>query len=188
MKHLKLFEDFLHTTKELLAEAQIPRKANINLDRLYELQEKIKGLKAEMKQMDDEFKGFESQLKPIFDAMKMLDDKLADSADYIVKITRYGHTREDVQWKPVVDQAMERLDDAAKAIIEECIAANKRVTTVKHSFDVEKKGEVNEASVLSKIKAAVVAVIEKFKNKIAAKFSKIDSENEKLAKLLAKVK
>lgn len=188
MKYIKLFEAFVNTTEELVAEANIPRKANINLERLYTLQEKIKAMKAEMKEMDEEFKGFESQLKPIFDAMKMLDDKIATSADYIVKITRYGHTREDVQWKPVVEQAMERLDEAAKAIINECIEANKKTTSVKHSFEVEKKEEVNEASVLGKIKAAISAVIEKFKNKIASKFAKIDGENEKLSKLLAKVK
>lgn len=188
MKHIKLFEQFVTTYNEMIAEAKIPNKANINMDRLYALQEKIKGLKAEMKAADDEFKGFESQLKPIFDAMKQLEDKIAESTDYIVKITRYGHTREDVTWKAVVDQAMERLDDAAKAIINECVEANKKVTTVKHSFEVERKGEVNEASVLGKIKDAIVAVIEKFKTKIAAKFAKIDGENEKLAKLLAKVK
>lgn len=188
MKHLKLFEDYINTYKELVNEAKIPRKAEIDMDRLYTLQEKIKGLKAEMKAADDEFKGFETQLKPIFDAMKALEDKIAESADYIVKITRYGHTREDVTWKAVVDSAMERLDEAAKSIITECIEANKKVTTVKHSFEVEKKEEVNEASVLGKIKDAIMAVIEKFKNKISAKFAKIDAENEKLAKLLAKVK
>jgi len=182
MKHLKLFEQFVN-------EAKIPRKANVDVPRLYALQERIKALKAELKENEEEFKGFEAQLKPIFDSMKVLDDKIATAEDYIIKITRYGHTREDVQWKPVVDQAMERLDDAAKAIINECIEANKRVTNVKHSFEVKQDGEeVNEASVLGKIKAAIVTVIESFKNKIAAKFAKIDAENEKLAKLLAKVK
>jgi DNA polymerase II small subunit/DNA polymerase delta subunit B len=83
---------------------------------------------------------------------------------------------------------MERLDDAAKAIINECVEANKKVTNVKHSFEVEKKEDVNEASVLGKIKDAVMAVVEKFKNKIASKFAKIDAENQKLKALLAKVK
>jgi hypothetical protein len=188
MKHLKLFEEFVNTYKELVNEAKIPRKADIDMERLYTLQEKIKSLKAEMKSADEEFKGFEAQLKPVFDAMKALEDKIAESADYIVKITRYGHTREDVTWKSVVDQAMERLDDAAKAIINECVEANKKVTNVKHSFEVEKKEEVNEASVLGKIKDAVMAVVEKFKNKIASKFAKIDAENQKLKALLAKVK
>lgn len=170
-------------------EAKLPSKAHIDVDRLYAIQEKIKELKAELKQNEEEFKGFESQLKPIFDSMKVLEDKIATSEDYIIKITRYGHTREDVQWKPVVDMALERLDDAAKAVINECIEANKRVTQVKHSFDVKKADEeVNEASILGKIKAAIVAVIERFKSRVSTKLAKIDSENEKLSKLLAKVK
>ena len=183
MDEIKQYLDFQ------INEAKLPTKAHINVDRLYALQEKIKELKAELKENEDEFKGFEAQLKPIFDSMKVLDDKIATAEDYVIKITRYGHERQDVQWKPVVDQAMERLDEAAKAIINECIEANKRVTQVKHSFDVKRnEDEVNEASILGKIKDAIVTVIERFKQRISAKFAKIDAENEKLSKLLAKVK
>lgn len=181
---IDIFGDF-----ERMNEAKIPKKAHINVERLYELYEKIKDLKAELKENEDEYKGFEAQLKPIFDSMKVLEDKIATSEEYIIKITRYGHERQDVQWKPVVDMALERLDDAAKAIIAECIDANKRVTQVKHSFEVDKSEEaINEASVLGKIKEAIVSVITRFKAKIAGKFARIDSENEKLSKLLAKVK
>ena len=178
MSNLLSFSDFIF-------EAKIEDEGiKAQIEHFHSLQERIKEMKSALKEAEDEFKGFEVSIRPLMDSMKMLNDKVAETERYLVQINRYGHSRTDIGWKSVVEGAMERVDDAAKAILEECMEASKKVVEVKHSFEIK----VNEANLLEKVKNTIMRALNSFKKFFASKLGKIDSENAKLEKLLAKLK
>lgn len=170
---------------EFITEAALKDRAIVSqLAEIKALKEKLKELTAETKRIESSLKEFDAEIKPYFDAMKVLNDKLGLTEQYVVKITKYGGTRTDVTWKSVVDSALERVDEAARAIIGECIEANKKLTEVKHSFEIE---DVNESKAFDKFKAIVSKITTKLKNLFSSKMSKIDAANAKLKALIEKV-
>lgn len=170
---------------EFVNEATLKDRAVISqLSEIKELKDKLKDLTAETKRIEASLKEFDSEIKPYFDAMKVLNDKLALTEQYALKITKYGGTRTDVTWKSVVDSALEQVDEAARVIIGECIEANKKLTEVKHSFEIEK---LDESKISDKFKAIVSKITTKLKKLFSSKFAKIDSANDKLKKLVSTV-
>lgn len=187
MKLLK-FNEFL--TESVVNEAQLKDKAIIaKLERIHEIKEKLKALTAETKAIEGELKEFDASIKPIFDAMKVLNDKLATTEKYVLKITRYGGEGTSVSYGKAVEQALTMVDEAAQAIINECVRQHTAITNVKHSFDIEKIDEAKltdkAKAVIAKLSGKIKTIVDKFKSFFASKLAKIDSANEKLAKILA---
>jgi flagellar biosynthesis chaperone FliJ len=163
-------------------EAQVKDKTIIaKLERIHELKEKIKELTAETKAINAELGEFDASIKPIFDAMKVLGDKLAVTEKYVMKITKYGGTTTVISYAKAVETAIGLVDEAARDIINQCVAAHTSVSNVKHSYEIEK---VDESKVFDKLKGLVKKAVEKFKNLFDKKISKIDAANEKLEKLI----
>ena len=175
----------------LLKFTQFINEAEITDEKIVSELKEIKTLKDRLKEISKETKGIESKLKefdqeikPIFDSMKELEDKLAITEKFILKITKYGHTRTDVTWKAVVDQALNLVDDTAKAIISDCMELNKKLVEVKHSYEIE---ELDEANIFDKFKSILSRSVDKFKGMFGRKIARIDSVNQKLEKLAAKL-
>ena len=174
---------------QFVNEAQIKDKTIIaKLDRIHELKARIKELTAETKAIDTELKAFDADIKPIFDAMKFLNDKLATTERYVVKITRYGGEGTAVSYGKAVEQALALVSEEAQAIINECVRQNTAASAVKHSFEIER---VQEAKMTDAIKAVAVklagkvkSIVEKFTSFFDKKIAKIDQANEKLAAML----
>ena len=172
------FSEFVNESQ--VNEAQIKDKALIaKLERIHEIKEKLKNLTAETKAIEGELKEFDASIKPIFDAMKVLNDKLATTEKYVVKITRYGGEGS------AVEQALTMVDEAAQAIINECVRQNTAVTAVKHSFEIAKldEGKLTDKAkaIIAKISGKINAIVAKFKSFFDSKISKIDAANAKLA-------
>jgi chromosome segregation ATPase len=171
---------------QFVNEAQIKDKVlTSKLDRIHEIKERLKELTAETKSIEGELKEFDASIKPVFDAMKVLNDKLALTEKYVIKITRYGGEGTAIAYGKAVEQALTQVDEAAQAIINECVRVNTAVTSVKHSYDIQK---VDESKLSDKVKAIVAkfsdkirSAVEKFKSVFATKTAKIDQANQKLA-------
>ena len=174
----------------VLNEALIKDKAIIaKLDRLHALKTRISELTAETKVINTELSGFDADLKPIFDAMKILQDKLATTERYVIKITKYGGTSSNPSYAKAVEQALTLVDETAQAIIKECVATNTSISNVKHSFEIE---SVQEAKLTDKAKALIAklspkikSIILKLKNFFDTKLAKIDATNAKLQKMIS---
>lgn len=178
------FSEFVNESQ--VNEAQIKDKALIaKLERIHEIKEKLKTLTAETKAIEGELKEFDASIKPIFDAMKVLNDKLATTEKYVVKITRYGGEGSAVSYGKAVEQALTMVDEAAQAIINECVRQNTAVTAVKHSFEIAKldEGKLTDKAkaIIAKISGKINAIVAKFKSFFDSKISKIDAANAKLA-------
>jgi hypothetical protein len=183
MKLLK-FTEFVNESK--VNEAQLKDKAIIaKLERIHEIKERLKVLTAETKAIDGELKEFDASVKPIFDAMKVLNDKLATTEKYVMKITRYGGEGSAVSYGKAVEQALTMVDEAAQAIINECVRQNTAITSVKHSFEINKldEGKLTDKAraVIAKISGKINSIVAKFKSFFDSKISKIDAANAKLA-------
>jgi hypothetical protein len=175
MKTILNFSNFIN-------EAKVTDKAIVaKLDRIHELKNKIKELTAETKAINAELGEFDASIKPIFDAMKVLNDKLAVTEKYVMKITKYGGQSTVISYAKAVDDAIAKVDEAAKEIINECVKAHTTVTNVKHSYEIEK---VDESKVFNKIKSLVSKAVDKFKGFFDKKISKIDAVNSKLEKMI----
>lgn len=186
MKLLK-FDQFINESK--VNEAQIKDRAIVaKLDRIHEIKQRLKELTAETKAINTELGQFDSDIKPIFDAMKVLNDKLATTERYVLKITRYGGQSENPSYAKAVEQALGLVDEAAQAIIKECVRVNTAVSNVKHSYDIERldEGKLTDKAkaIIAKLSTKISGLVEKFKGFFAKKLEKIDSANAKLEALL----
>jgi septal ring factor EnvC (AmiA/AmiB activator) len=186
MKLLK-FDQFINEAK--VNEAQIKDKTIIaKLDRIHEIKDRLKELTAETKAINTELGAFDATMKPIFDAMKVLNDKLATTERYVIKISRYGGTSENPSYAKAVEQALGLVDEAARSIINECVRQNTAISNVKHSYDIEKLDESKltdkAKAMVAKLSVKISAIITKLKSFFESKFSKIDQANEKLAAML----
>lgn len=174
---------------QFINEAKLTDKTLIvKLDRIHEIKERLKALTAETKSIESELKDFDASVKPVFDAMKVLNDKLALTEKYVLKITKYGGEGTSVSYGKAVEQALAQVDEAAQAIINECVKANTAATSVKHSYEIQK---VDESKLSDKVKAVIAklsdkitSAVEKFKSVFATKSAKIDQANQKLASFI----
>lgn len=187
MKLLK-FTEFVNESQ--VNEAQIKDKAILaKLERIHAIKEKLKELTAETKAINTELTQFDADIKPIFDAMRVLNDKLATTEKYVLKITRYGGEGTSVAYGKAVEQALTMVDEAAQAIINECVRQHTAVTNVKHSFEIEKLDEAKltdkAKALIAKLSDKITKIVERFKSFFDSKISKIDTANDKLAKMLA---
>jgi hypothetical protein len=186
MKLLK-FNQFINEAR--VNEALIKDKTIIaKLDRIHEIKARLKELTSETKAINTELGAFDADMKPIFDAMKVLNDKLATTEKYVIKISRYGGASENPSYAKAVEQALGMVDEAAQAIINECVRQNTAVSNVKHSYEIEKIEESKltdkAKAVIAKLSGKINAIITKFKSFFASKVAKIDQANEKLAAML----
>jgi hypothetical protein len=171
MGRIKLFEQFI-------SEAEITDSEIISkLERVKFLRDKLKDLKTEMQDIETELKDFDVQVKPMFEMMKSLDDKLATAQGFALKITKYDHTRTDVGWKNVVDQSLEKVDEAAREIIKAMMESNKKIVDVKFSFEIE---QLNESKIISKLKDILSKAYDKLVGVFNKNIEKVDSANKKL--------
>ena len=178
MSRLKLFEEFVNEME--IVDEGIKSK----LDRIKSLRDKISEMSSEMKEMEKELKEFDAEIKPIFETMKAVDDRLATTQDFVLKITKFGHNRTDIGWKSVVDQSLEQVDEAARSIIVSLMEANKKSVEVKFSYEIQK---INE-SYMEKFKSMITKAIDRMRTVFTKKITKIDSANAKLEKTLADLK
>jgi uncharacterized protein YabE (DUF348 family) len=173
---------------QFVNEAQLKNRGIISqLDRIHEIKSRLKTLTAEVQEIEAELKEFDADIKPIFDAMRVLDDRIATTERYVVKITRYGDSAKSISYAKAVEDALGKVDEASQAIIKECVRLNTSISDVKHSFTIER---IDEAKLTDKAKALIVklsakikGMVNKFINFFDSKISKIDSANQKLAEL-----
>lgn len=162
------------------------RNVKAKLDRIYELKNRIKELTEETKAINSELKEFDTDIKPVFDAMKVLNDRIATTERYVIKITRFGGPADNPSYAKAIEQALEQVDDAAKAIINECVRLNTGVKNNTHQYDIEKVDESlsdKAKALIGKIKAKVVSLVDRFKSAFNRKIEKIDAANANLEKL-----
>jgi hypothetical protein len=164
------------------------RNIKNKLERIYELKKRIKELTEETKEINSELKEFDTDIKPIFDAMKVLNDRIATTERYVVKITRFGGLADNPSYGKAIEQALDLVDDAAKAIINECVRVNTGVKNNTHQYDIEKIDESlsdKAKAIIAKVKDKIVNLVNRFKRVFDSKIQKIDGANEKLEKILA---
>lgn len=163
------------------------RNVKVKLDRIYELKNRIKELTEETKAINAELKEFDTDIKPVFDAMKVLNDRIATTERYVIKITRFGGPADNPSYAKAIEQALEQVDDAAKAIINECVRLNTGVKNNTHQYDIEKVDESlsdKAKSLIVKIKSKVLSLVDRFKAAFGRKIEKIDAANANLEKLI----
>lgn len=163
------------------------RALKSKLDRIFELKAKIKELTEETKAINAELKEFDTDIKPVFDAMKVLNDRIATTERYVLKITRFGGPADNPSYAKAIEQALERVDDAAKEIINECVRLNTGVKNNTHQYDIEKLDEsVSDKvkAVIRKVQAKINTLLEKFNAFFARRIDKIDAANASLEKLI----
>jgi septal ring factor EnvC (AmiA/AmiB activator) len=148
----------------------------------YELQEQIKKLEAELEEKKLQFKQFEGDVKPMIDGMKEVGDKLAETEEYVLKVSRFGGERKDASYKTAFENALSKVNAATKRVLEEALEASKKVTQVKHSFSIDKV--VAEASLFDKIKSAIKGAINKLLGVFKKESKTIDDANKDLKKLV----
>lgn len=177
MRIVKMFEEFVF-------EAFIEDPAiKASMGEFYELQNEIKRLEAELEEKKLAFKQFESDIKPMIDGMKEVGDKLAQTEEYLIKISRFGGERKDVSYKTAYENALTKVNAATKRVLEEALEASKKVTQVKHSFAIDKV-VVAEASIFDKIKSAIKGAINKLLGVFKKESKNIDDANRELKKLV----
>lgn len=186
MKILR-FTQFINEAK--INEAQIKDRAIISkLDRIHELKQRLKELTAETKAINSELSQFDADIKPIFDAMKVLQDKLAVTERYVIKITKYGGQADNPSYAKAVEQALGLVDETARSIINECVRLNTGVSNVKHSYEISRvdEGKLSDKAkaLIDKLSTKITSLVNKFKSFFDKKISKIDSANAKLEALL----
>jgi hypothetical protein len=173
---VKMFEEFLF--EAFIEDPGV--KAQIGT--FYELQEQIKKLEAELEEKKLQFKQFEGDVKPMIDGMKEVGDKLAETEEYLIKVSRFGGERKDASYKTAFENALGKVNAATKRVLEEALEASKKVTQVKHSFSIDKV--VAEASLFDKIKSAIKGAINKLLGVFKKESKTIDDANKDLKKLV----
>lgn len=177
-KLIKTFEEFLY--EAFIEDPDITTQ----ISAFYDLQEQIKILEAELSKKKKEFKQFETDVKPMIDGMKDVGDKLAETEEYVIKVSKFGGDRLDVSYKNAFESALEKVNAATKRVLNEALEASKKVTHVKHSFSIDKI--VTEASLFDKIKGAIKGAINKLLNIFKKESKNIDDANKDLKKLTQK--
>jgi hypothetical protein len=176
MTIVKMFEEFVF-------EAFIEDPAiKASMGEFYELQNEIKRIEAELEEKKLMFKQFESDIKPMIDGMKEVGDKLAQTEEYVIKVSRFGGERKDASYKTAFENALSKVNAATKRVLEEALEASKKVTQVKHSFAIDKV--VAEASLFDKIKSAIKGAISKLLGVFKKESKTIDDANKDLKKLV----
>lgn len=176
MKIVKMFEEFLF-------EAFIEDPAvQASIGEFYDLQNEIKRLEAELEEKKLQFKQFEGDIRPMLDGMKEVGDKLAQTEEYVIKVSRFGGERKDASYKTAFENALTKVNAATKRVLEEALEASKKVTQVKHSFSIDKV--VAEASIFDKIKGAIKGAINKLLSVFKKESKTIDDANKELKKLV----
>jgi hypothetical protein len=173
---VKMFEEFLF--EAFIEDPAI--KAQIGT--FYELQEEIKKLEVALEEKKSQFKQFEGDVKPMIDGMKEVGDKLAETEEYLIKVSRFGGERKDASYKTAFENALSKVNAATKRVLEEALEASKKVTQVKHSFSIDKV--VAEASLFDKIKSAIKGAINKLLGIFKKESKTIDDANKDLKKLV----
>lgn len=173
---VKMFEEFLF--EAFIEDPAI--KAQIGT--FYDLQEEIKKLEAALEEKKLQFKQFEGDVKPMIDGMKEVGDKLAETEEYLIKISRFGGERKDASYKTAFENALSKVNAATKRVLEEALEASRKITQVKHSFSIDKV--VAEASLFDKIKGAIKGAINKLLSIFKKESKTIDDANKDLKKLV----
>lgn len=173
---VKMFEEFLFET--FIEDPAIKDQ----IGTFYDLQEEIKKLEAQLEEKKLQFKQFEGDVKPMIDGMKEVGDKLAETEEYLIKISRFGGERKDASYKTAFENALSKVNAATKRVLEEALEASRKITQVKHSFSIDKV--VAEASLFDKIKGAIKNAISKLLGIFKKEAKTIDDANKDLKKLV----
>lgn len=173
---VKMFEEFLF--EAFIEDPEV--KAQIGT--FYDLQEQIRKLEAQLEEKKLQFKQFEGDVKPMIDGMKEVGDKLAETEEYILRVSRFGGERKDASYKTAFENALSKVNGATKRVLEEALEASRKVTQVKHSFSIDKV--VAEASIFDKIKGAIKGAINKLLSIFKKETKTIDDANKDLKKLV----
>lgn len=177
MKIVKMFEEFVF---EAFIEDPGVKES---IGEFYDLQNEIKRLEAELEEKKLAFKQFEGDIKPMLDGMKEVGDKLAQTEEYVIKVSRFGGERKDASYKTAFENALSKVNAATRRVLEEALEASKKVTQVKHSFSIDKV-VVAEASIFDKIKSAIKGAINKLLGVFKKESKTIDDANKELKKLV----
>jgi|694.fasta_scaffold11357_31 hypothetical protein len=168
------------SARKSVNEADVDPEIAKQLNHFYEMQNKIKEYEKEIEAMKEEFKQFADELKPMMDGMKEVGEKLAKTEDFIIAISRFGGERKDASYKNAFENALSKVNAATKKVLEEALEASKKVTNVKHSFNIQK---VEEANIFTKIGNLLKSAVSKFLNIFKKEGKVIDDANKELAKL-----
>jgi len=171
---------------KVLNEAKL-EGTEIDLEHFHSLYTKLKKAENELKMLETEFKPFVEQLKPMMDEMKAAGDRLIEADKYVIEITRFGSEGKSASYKKAYDLALTKVNATIKSILEEALEATKEIKTTKHSFTMSKKSEVSEAidikSAISKAKAKLKGIVDKFKSAFTPHKKELDSAVAELKKL-----
>jgi len=176
MKHVKLFEQFVNEAK--IEDPELAAK----VAKYYDLQKRIDMLKSTLATMNAEAKelGFEDEIRPLFDSMKEIGDRLALTDGYIVKITRYGGTSTTYRYKEAFELALTKVNASTEKVLQEALESTKKISTVSHSFNVEKVQENLATKLFSLLKGYVRSFLNVFK-KEDKNIADANKELEKIA-------
>jgi hypothetical protein len=180
MSFVKSFQQFSKTgfLNEAMIEDSSVKEA---IGEFYVLQEEIKELEKSLEVKKQQFKIFEEDIKPMLDGMKEIGDKLAQTEEYVIKVSRFGGERKDASYKNAFEHALSKVNAATKKVLNEALEASKRITQVKHSFSIGKS--VTEASIFDKFKATIKSVVSKVMSVFKKEKNVIQEANDELKKL-----
>lgn len=181
MKHIKLFEQFISESDHINEVTIDDQNIKDTIGVFYDLQNEIQKLESELSAKRSAFKQFEKDVKPLIDGMKEFGDKLAETEGYLIKVSRFGGDRLDVSYKVAFENAVSKVNTATKKVLAEALEASKKITQVKHGFDIHK---VSEASLFDKIKEAIKDAISKIIGVFKKEGNAVDNANRDLQKLV----
>jgi chromosome segregation ATPase len=165
----------------MIKEIQIEDQAiAAQLAEFYELQNKIKELSEELKDMENDYKKFSVQLAPMFETMKELKEKTAEAKSYIIKVEQEGYDRKTHKYKKAYEFALSKLNEATRAVCKKLEEEESTVSKVAARFSIEK---LSEATMFDKAKSYVSRVVGFFTEKMKGYFASMDKANGYLAKL-----
>ena len=132
------------------------------MDDFYLLQEEINQLSAKLKEAKKQFGEYGKQITPLLDSMQETGEKLAETDDYLIKIKRFAHERSSASYKNAFEMALGKVNSATRNILEESLAASKKISNIGHSFEIgTNESESIDENILSKMIQGIKSVVKK---------------------------
>jgi hypothetical protein len=138
----------------------------------------VKALEKEMKEL-----GLDEELEPLLDSMKEYNEKILQTDEYIVKVTRFGYQSTSPRYKEAFELALTKVNDATANVLNKALETTKKTTKVKHSFNIEKFTGVAETSLFNKLVKLFKSIFSSASKTVDAEISNVDDANKMLKKL-----
>ena len=175
-KFKKLVLDVLNeSTSNLKEEKTEGPNLELQLREFYQLYQKFQTAKTEFEQIQNEFKVAEDFVRQTLENLDESEEKMLQLENIIVKIKRKGFERTDYKYKEISEELYSRVNPQIRAIIDEIMESNKKITYIKSSIEVKSSdGELNEIALFRKAKEFFSDILSKLSRKLSLGNSNLD--------------